>query len=163
MGIFSFLKNAGDTLMGSADENAKTAPEIPITPSRPAPVALSAANLHLHVKKLGLAPADLSVAFADGAATVKGTAESAAQREKIVLAIGNIAGVETVDDQLHILAPQPPAIFYTVQSGDTLSRIARQHYGNAMKYPLIFEANRPMLKNPDRIFPGQVLRIPPLD
>lgn len=161
--MLSFLKNAGEKLLGGADANATTAPEILILPSRPLPVAVSAASLHLHVKKLGLAPDDLSVAFADHTATVRGTAESAEQREKIVLAIGNVAGVATVDDQLHVLAPRPPAIFYTVEAGDTLSKIAKQHYGSAMKYPVIFEANRPMLKDPDRIYAGQVLRIPPLE
>ena len=51
--------------------------------------------------------------------------------------------------------------FYTVQSGDTLSKIAREFYGDAGKYPRIFEANKPMLKDPDKIYPGQMLRIPP--
>lgn len=51
--------------------------------------------------------------------------------------------------------------FYTVQKGDTLSKIAKDHYGNANKYQQIFEANTPMLKHPDKIYPGQVLRIPP--
>jgi nucleoid-associated protein YgaU len=61
---------------------------------------------------------------------------------------------------LEVVAPQ--AVFYTVQSGDTLSKIAKEHYGDAMKYPVIFEANKPMLKDPDKIYPGQVLRIPPM-
>jgi nucleoid-associated protein YgaU len=56
----------------------------------------------------------------------------------------------------------PEAVFYTVVKGDTLSRIAKQHYADANKYPAIFEANRPMLTHPDKIYPGQVLRIPPL-
>jgi nucleoid-associated protein YgaU len=50
---------------------------------------------------------------------------------------------------------------YTVEKGDTLSGIAKKMYGNANKYPQIFEANKPMLKDPDKIYPGQVLRIPP--
>ncbi len=57
----------------------------------------------------------------------------------------------------------PKATFYTVQSGDSLSKIAKAHYGDAMKYPAIFEANKPMLEHPDKIYPGQVLRIPPLE
>jgi nucleoid-associated protein YgaU len=57
--------------------------------------------------------------------------------------------------------PAPEATFYTVKSGDTLSKIAKDQYGNASKYPAIFEANRPMLLDPDKIYPGQVLRIPP--
>ena len=50
---------------------------------------------------------------------------------------------------------------YTVQSGDTLSAIAKRMYGDAGEYSRIFEANKPMLKDPDEIYPGQVLRIPP--
>ena len=46
------------------------------------------------------------------------------------------------------------------QTGDTLSKIAKEMYGDANKYPVIFEANKPMLKDPDKIYPGQVLRIP---
>lgn len=57
---------------------------------------------------------------------------------------------------------EPEATLYTVQSGDSLSKIAKVHYGDAMKYPVIFKANQPMLKDPDKIYPGQVLRIPPL-
>jgi len=52
---------------------------------------------------------------------------------------------------------------YTVQSGDSLSKIAKQHYGNAMKYTVIFEANTPMLMDPNKIYPGQVLSIPPVE
>jgi nucleoid-associated protein YgaU len=55
------------------------------------------------------------------------------------------------------------ATFYTVQKGDSLSKIAKEHYGDAMKYPAIFEANKPMLADPDKIYPGQVLRLPELD
>ena len=57
-------------------------------------------------------------------------------------------------------APEAEADFYTVKAGDSLSKIAKEYYGDAMKYPAIFEANKPMLKDPDKIYPGQVLRIP---
>ncbi len=87
---------------------------------------------------------------------------SQGDKEKIVLAVGNTAGIGRVDDQFEIENPEPEATFYTVQSGDSLSKIAKQQYGNAMKYPAIFEANEPMLTDPDKIYPGQVLRIPPL-
>ena len=83
-------------------------------------------------------------------------------REKIVLILGNTAGIGGVDDQLTVEAPEPEATYYTVVSGDSLSKIAKAHYGDAMKYPVIFEANKPMLTDPDKIYPGQVLRIPPL-
>jgi nucleoid-associated protein YgaU len=62
-----------------------------------------------------------------------------------------------------VSAPEPAAQFHTVASGESLSLIAKKYYGDAMKYPVIFEANKPMLSDPDKIYPGQVLRIPAID
>ena len=81
--------------------------------------------------------------------------------KRILLAAGNVQGVSNVDDQLAVANPEPEARFHTVVRGDSLSAIAKQYYGNANKYPAIFEANKPMLSHPDKIYPGQVLRIPP--
>jgi nucleoid-associated protein YgaU len=78
-----------------------------------------------------------------------------------VLCCGNVAGVAAVKDMMSVDQSAPEAKFYTVVSGDTLSKISRQFYGDANKYTTIFEANKPMLKSPDRIYPGQNLRIPP--
>jgi nucleoid-associated protein YgaU len=64
---------------------------------------------------------------------------------------------------MEVANPKPEATFYTVKKGDYLSKIAKEVYGDASKYNVIFEANKPMLKDPDLIYPGQVLRIPPLD
>ena len=82
-------------------------------------------------------------------------------REKIILAVGNTEGIARVDDRLEVVKPEPEAQYYTVVKGDTLSKISKEYYGDPMKYPAIFEANKPMLKDPDLIYPGQVLRIPP--
>ncbi len=112
--------------------------------------------------KNGLKVEDLSITFQDSVATVSGQVENQVEREKVILVVGNTQGVAQVDDRIQVI-PESQATFYTVKSGDTLSAIAKTHYGNAMKYPVIFEANRPMLKDPDRIYPGQVLRIPPLE
>lgn len=160
MSLFDFVKDAGAKLFGGADDAADTAPEMPAAAAEPAPAPVSAGSLHLHIKKMGLAPDDLSVGYADGLVTVSGTADSQETREKIVLALGNVAGVGQVDDRLTVAGA---AVFYTVQSGDTLGGISKDQYGSAGKYMVIFEANRPMLENPDLIYPGQVLRIPPLE
>ena len=79
------------------------------------------------------------------------------------MVVGNSNGIATVDDQMTVEREEPVAQFHTVASGDTLGKIAKTYYGNAMKYPVIFEANKPMLTHPDKIYPGQVLRIPSLD
>ena len=86
-------------------------------------------------------------------------------REKIILAAGNVEGIAEVEDGTKLMAAEAKtvseeAVFYEVKSGDTLSKIAKSHYGDAMRYPEIFEANKPMLTDPDLIYPGQVLRIP---
>ena len=89
------------------------------------------------------------------------------EKQRILAAAGNVDGVENVDDNLTLLEPlkfEMPDFsktMYTVKSGDTLSKISREVYGDANKYPVIFEANKPMLSDPDKIYPGQVLYIPP--
>jgi len=147
MGIFDFLKESGEDLKKQEREMERGKSEA----------------LTRQVQILGLKVEDLVVDFDDGVVTVSGQAPSQEEREKVVLVLGNTQGVARVDDQLVVEVPQPEATLYTVKSGDNLSKIAKAHYGDAMKYPVIFEANKPMLKDPDRIYPGQVLRIPALD
>jgi nucleoid-associated protein YgaU len=153
MGLFSFVKEAGAKLFGIGETQAAKVEREQV----------KAEALLSQVKAFGLASDDLRIEVADEVATVYGTVSSQAEKEKIVLLVGNVNGIGQVDDRLEVVTPQPPAAFYTVVPGDTLSKIAKQHYGNAMKYPVIFEANQPMLKHPDKIYPGQVLRIPPLE
>jgi nucleoid-associated protein YgaU len=97
--------------------------------------------------------------------TVTGEAVSTEEAEKIALAVGNTQGVATVDNQLAAATITPESATYEVKKGDTLWKIAEQSYGKGKgaQYNVIFEANRPMLSHPDKIYPGQVLRIPPLD
>ena len=93
--------------------------------------------------------------------TVSGVAPDQATKEKIVLCCGNVASVAKVNDMLTVAAPaEPESKYHTVKSGDTLSKIAKEAYGDANAYMKIFEANKPMLKDPNKIYPGQMLRIP---
>ena len=81
--------------------------------------------------------------------------------KKLCCAAGNVSGAAKVDDQLTVAASGSAAsTYHTVKSGDTLSKIAKEAYGDANIYMKIFEANKPMLSNPDKVYPGQVLRIP---
>ena len=89
-----------------------------------------------------------------------GEASSQEEKEKILLALGNVEGVAGVEDSITVAQAAPEARFVTVKKGDTLSAIAKAEYGNANAYMKIFEANKPMLSHPDKIYPGQVLRIP---
>ncbi|MCP4203512.1 MAG: peptidoglycan-binding protein LysM [bacterium] len=165
MGLFDFVKDAGAKLFGGDDDEPKNTVEVR-EPSAEDVERMqerkAASRLVKMVLGLGFEVEDLSIKVDDGVATLNGKVGSQGDKEKIILAVGNTEGIGRVDDQLEIENPEPEATFYTVQSGDSLSKIAKQQYGNAMKYPVIFEANKPMLTHPDKIYPGQVLRIPPL-
>ena len=121
--------------------------------------AAKADELEDYVKGLGLGD-DIDVRFDDGVAYVSGSVEDQATLERVVLAVGNVAGVERVDEDLDVVAPADAAQMYTVQAGDSLSAISQKFYGDANRYNEIFEANRPMLTDPNLIYPGQTLRIP---
>ena len=118
------------------------------------------------VKKFDFAVENFGLQL-DGAdneiAIVTGEAATQMDREKAVLVVGNTEGIAAVDDRMTVSEEGGESKFHTVVSGDTLSKIAKEYYGDPMKYPDIFDANRPMLSDPDLIYPGQVLRIPPLD
>jgi nucleoid-associated protein YgaU len=157
MGLIDFVKNAGRKLIGKDEEEDKKSTESPAVVG-----VRRGKSLVQVVRDHGLEVENLSISLAGDVATVSGKVASQAVREKVVLAVGNTEGIARVDDRLEVEKPEPEATYYTVVSGDTLSKIAKQHYGNAMKYPVIFEANKPMLTDPDKIYPGQVLRIPPL-
>jgi len=152
MGMFSFLKDIGEKLFGTGSAQAAN-------PAAPTDGEVAAA-LAAKVDRLALDIQDVAVQFSAGIATVSGKTASQAVREKVILAIGNTIGVSQVHDAIVVEKPEPQAQFYEVVKGDTLSRIAKQFYGDANKYPVIFEANRPMLSHPDKIYPGQKLRIP---
>lgn len=159
MGLFDFVKGIGKK--NTAPAEPQPAPAASPTPAEPS--AQEIANKLLgHIKALGLPVTGLSVTYngSSDLATIKGQVQSQADREKIVLAVGNIDHVAKVDDQMIVVAPAPESKFYTVKSGDTLSKIAKEYYGDVNQYNKIFEANRPLLKDADDIFPGQVLRIP---
>ena len=105
---------------------------------------------------------NLQISFdrASHTVTVSGQAADQATKEKILVATGNVQHVDKADDQLSVLNPTPVSQFNTVVSGDNLLKIADKYYGNGAQNDVIFEANKPMLKSPDKIYPGQVLRIP---
>ena len=155
MGFFDFVKGIGKKNTAAPVEQA--------TQTSAEPSAQQVANQLLGLlQSLNLGIRNLSVVYDPVAdlAVLKGEAPTQADKEKAVLAVGNVDHVAKVDDQLTVATPAPESKFYTVQSGDNLSKISKQFYGDANKYQKIFEANQPLLKDPDAIFPGQVLRIP---
>ena len=154
MGIFSFIKDAGAKVFGIGKTTEEEATE-------------KSAKLVDAVNTLELSVKNLSIEIDDDKATVSGEASDLATKEKVVLVVGNTSGIASVEDNMTVaeveeIEEAAMAQFHTVVRGDSLSKIAKEFYGDAMKYPVIFEANKPMLSHPDKIYPGQVLRIPPL-
>ena len=155
MGLFSFLKNAGAKLFNKKDK---------VTPEEERAANMEA--MKQAVTDLGFEVREMFLDLQDDTVIVFGEVDSQEIKEKVVLALGNVEGIAQVDDRMTVKESAPPvpeARFYEVKKGDYLSKIAKEMYGDAMKYPVIFEANKPMLKDPDLIYPGQVLRIPHLD
>ena len=169
MGLFSFIKNAGAKVFGVGKTTEEEKAEANAAASAKASAdelkseEKAARNLEATINDLQLKVENLKVLVDDDQATVSGKAYDQSTKEKVVLVVGNTNGIATVDDQMTVEHVEPEAQFYTVVKGDTLGKIAKQYYGNAMKYPLIFDANKPMLKDANLIYPGQVLRIPSMD
>jgi nucleoid-associated protein YgaU len=167
MGLIDFVRDAGEKLFGRGKAQAAMT-EVKSDPANEAKIAAanSAAGDAIvdYIKAQNLSATGLTVTF-DGAtstASVFGVAADQATKEKIALCCGNVAGVAKVNNMMSVDHSAPEGTYYTVVSGDTLSKISKANYGDANKYMVIFEANKPMLSNPDKIYPGQVLRIPPL-
>ncbi|KJJ98314.1 peptidoglycan-binding protein LysM [Pseudomonas sp. GD04087] len=144
MGIFAFVKEAGEKLWESIVGQEAQAAE----------------SLKDHIAKVGLGNPNIQVSVEGDKVIATGEVASQEEKEKILLALGNVAGVSGVEDHITVATPAAEARFVTVKKGDTLSAIAKAEYGNANLYNKIFEANKPMLSHPDKIYPGQVLRIP---
>jgi len=170
MGLFDFVAEAGEKLtekvLGSTT-NEEATKTVEVSPQRVN--ELRQQNIAHKVSQLDIDGEKVAVKVDGDTAVLTGTAPSQEALEKIVLCAGNQHGIARVDCQLKVEAPAGAApgaageaTFYTVKAGDTLGKIAQQHYGSAGKYTVIFEANKPMLKDPDKIYPGQSLRIPPL-
>ncbi len=142
MGLLDFAADLGKKLFGDDDDEAEKIKE-----------AIEASNPGI---------SDVKVAYADGEVKLTGNADSPEALEKAVLIAGNVKGVSAVNiDGVQAPEPSPEVEYYTIERGDTLSKIAKSHYGNAMDYPKLFEANREVIQDPDLIYPGQKIRIPP--
>jgi nucleoid-associated protein YgaU len=173
MSLLSFIKDAGEKLFKRPESTAAAAPAGPSAPAAagaPAKDSVEVLNVkageaieaYVAQQNLGIQNLDVKYDGASGKATISGNAPSQEAAEKAVLCCGNVANVASVDNQLSVPQSAEAAQFHDVVKGDTLSAISKKYYGDANKYNAIFEANRPMLTHPDKIYPGQKLRIPKL-
>jgi nucleoid-associated protein YgaU len=177
MGLISFVKSAGRKVGLFGGKEAAEAEE---AKKKAEEAAAAAADADEEAQKIALhrqavardieaailsyvSIANLAAGFDGETVSLFGTATSQADKEKAVLVAGNTEGVGAVDDNVDVEVPEPPAVYHTVVSGDTLSKIADAQYGVMRLFDVVFEANKPMLDHPDKIYPGQVLRIPPVE
>jgi nucleoid-associated protein YgaU len=165
MGMLDFIKEAGEKLFGVGEAKAAqsaAAADPSSTDKVEAANRAAGDSIEAYVKQMGLEATGLMVQVdgSQGLVTVFGVAPDQATREKIVLCCGNVAGVAKVEDKMSVNVDSAESTWHTVVKGDTLSAISLKAYGNANEYNRIFEANKPMLSNPDKIYPGQKLRIP---
>jgi len=183
MGLFSFPRNAGAKVFNKKKKEEIVKPDNSEIDVEALLNEQKAQSLETLVNSMKLDVSDLDITVDGEVVTIYGNAETQADKEKLILLLGNVEGIAAVDDYVNVLNPDPnykptdsydPSVntnettrfdnggsqFHTVVKGDTLGKIAKSYYGNAMKYPVIFEANKPMLTDPNKIYPGQVLRIP---
>ena len=165
MGMFSFIKEAGEKLFGRGEAKAaEAAATAAPTPENVAALSKTAGDaIAAYINSQGLKVEGLQVSFdaPSSTVTVAGVAPDQATKEKVLLCCGNVEKVASVKDMMTVASSSPESQMYVVVSGDNLSKISKQFYGTPNKYTHIFEANKPMLSDPDKIYPGQVLRIPP--
>ncbi len=147
MGFFDFAKKVGSKIFGASEAQAAPAEE-----------------LKKEAAKHGLDTSNVNVEVNGDKVVLTGQAMSMEEAEKIILAMGNTMGVAQIENKLAVNDLAPASKMVTVQKGDTLWKIAEAAYGKGKggEYNRIFEANKPMLTHPDKIYPGQVLRVPPL-
>jgi nucleoid-associated protein YgaU len=142
MGLWNFIKEAGKAVgIGSAE------------------AAEPADQIKAEIEDLGLDASGMDIAVEGDKVTITGEAVSQEIKEKVILAAGNVEGIAAVEESVAAPDAKEP-VFHTVEKGDTLWAISTKHLGNGARYEEIFEANKPMLSHPDKIYPGQMLRIP---
>jgi nucleoid-associated protein YgaU len=154
MGLFDFVSDIGNALFHTDDKAADTI------------------KAHIEADNPGIE--HLEVVYQNGFVTLRGTSRSWEAVEKAILMAGNVKGVGRVVSEIQVaesadkapkeLNPSSAGTevgYYVIEKGDTLSALAKRFYGDASQYPKIFEANREVIKHPDKIFVGQKIRIPP--
>ncbi len=140
MGLFDFVKSIGNKIFNKEDEAAD--------------------KIKDHIEEENPGVKDLKVEYENGSVKLTGNSDSAEAAEKAILMAGNIKGVESIVNEIKAPEQKEKVLFYVIEKGDTLSKLAKKYYGDAMDYPRIFKANTEVIKDPDKIFVGQKIRIP---
>ncbi len=163
MGFFSFIKDAGEKLFGKKPEIEAAVAEPSSEEKSAAANGAASEAIKGYLRSMNLPGDDLTIGFngVDRIVSVTGLVANSETRDKIVACCGNVDGVAGVQDDMTCEeADAPECQFHVVERGDTLSAISKKVYGNANLYMKIFDANKPMLGHPDKIYPGQNLIIP---
>jgi nucleoid-associated protein YgaU len=150
MGLWNFVKSAGRSVgMGRAE--AAEAPD----------ASPGADDLRREIEDLGVNLDGLSIEVEGDTVRLSGQTDNQEQKEKAILALGNVEGIAQVEEDVEVRDGGDEMRFHTVEEGDTLSALAERYLDANARYQEIFDANKPMLTDPNMIYPGQVLRIPP--
>ena len=166
MAIWDFVKDAGKSIFGKAEAaegKPRSAPQASAAkPDQDPNTTRKVAALKAELKALNLDKDDVHLTLRGDTVKIDSKGADRATLEKLILAVGNIEGIAKVEADLPDAGPEAgkAPVFHTVKKGETLSAIAKAYFGDASKYNAIYEANRPMLSDPDKIYPGQTLRIP---
>lgn len=155
MGLFSFIKSAGDAFLKKSTLSKKNRTREPAELR-----ARQEGMLEGLIYQAGLKIEHLDCELEGDKLTVYGETRFAADRDKAILILGNVSGISEVDDRISLLVAEEKVEFYEIQKGDSLSKIAKKYYGDPLKYHLLFEANKEVIKDPNLIYPGQKIRIP---
>lgn len=161
MGLFSFIKHAGTKVFGIGNMHALEVAEVAAIGVRLEEVA--ATRLEENIKSSQIQVENFNLVIEDDVATITGVSYNQEAKEKIILLVGNTIGITTVNDQMTVKNKGKKSQFYTVLKGDSLGVIAKNIYNDPQKYINVLQANNPMLTHPNKIYPGQVLRIPTID
>ena len=170
MSLFGFVKDIGRNLFNKDEEAAD--------------------KIKAHIESNNPGIKNLTVEYDDGIVELCGECASVEAFEKTVLMAGNVKGVidvytsemkiakspeqdapevimespaeasEPSKQSVPVVTDAPKVEYYVIKSGDSLSKIAKEYYSDAMQYPKIFEANKEVIEDPDKIYPGQKIRIP---
>jgi len=153
MSLFGFAKDIGRRLFNRDEEAAE--------------------KIREHILAHNPGVEDLKVTYERGIVNLSGRCTNKAAFQKCILMAGNVQGVADVyatglvpyvdpaAPAAAAAAPEPEETYYVIEKGDTLWAIAKKFLGNGNRYPEIFEANREVIIDPDKIFPGQKILIPP--
>ncbi len=159
--FLNFLKTVGNKIFGHDEAKVAEAKAAEAgTSQSEAMDTMRGEALHKLLDSMNLDVSNVGISVSGETVTVSGDAGDQATKEKVTLTLGNVTGIESVENNMSVPEEVEESRFYEVQKGDSLWKISTEMYGDGSRYNEIVDANQPMIVNADLIYPGQQLRIP---